>query len=260
MNRINAYDTRILRLSGNGELHVHVREGRKMVGTVIFVHGFIGNGIENHRLFIRLADVFVGLGYRAILFDQYGSGYSDGEHQDVSMSTCREDLRTVIQWAEQEFGMPYGLVGQSAGSAIVLEMTGNQNEECIFRVMLNPAAGFDTWLLSRFGWDLNSDEPVLCARPKGVMVSRTYIEELLVWDWLGVLGKSSIPTLIVASGDDELKSDEVAREAAERLGQTASVKFVPRANHTYTCQPCAERSMHEIVRSWVGRCASEWEI
>ncbi len=256
MSHSAANDVRVSRLSGSGQLHIHVRErqpGRGM--PVIFVHGFIGDGAENHRLFIRLADVFVNMGFCALLFDQYGSGYSDGEHKDVCLATCREDILTVIQWAVTEYGPHYGLVAQSVGSAVVLEMAEGMISECEFRIMLNPAARFNEWLLERYGWHAamgdGSTEDVLCAQSKGVMVAKRYVEELLSWDWLNVLQESKIPTLIVASGDDELRSDDVAREAGARLGTATDVRYVAGANHTYSCQPHEEHCMHKLVEEWV---------
>lgn len=58
-----------------GILH-SVDDGERKPGVVLF-HGFTGNKIEPHRLFVKIARKLASIGINVLRFDFYGSGDSE---------------------------------------------------------------------------------------------------------------------------------------------------------------------------------------
>lgn len=202
---MNSYHYRIQK-NDKSHLHIFIKPSHipNTNKTIIFVHGFLGEGCENHRMFIRVAEALNKIGLTCILYDQKGCGYSDGDYQDVRLIDIKEDLYTVTNWAKNFFQGDIGFLGQSLGSALIFSMTEILAPN--FIVAINPAAKFDNWLSHRYNWDLSSDETLFCAFPKGIFVSRDFINDLIEWEWVNQLNINSIPTLIVASTKDEIDS------------------------------------------------------
>src|SRR5437588_10367065 len=85
----------------------------------IFSHGFSAYGAEATRLFIRLSNTLLALGYASILFDYRGSGYSDLDFEDMTFDTEFADLNAVVNFARETFPKhQIALLGVSFGCAV----------------------------------------------------------------------------------------------------------------------------------------------
>lgn len=219
--------------------------------NIIFVHGFLGDGIENHRMFIKVADALNEIGYTCFLFDQTGCGYSDGDYSDVRLETLKKDLTEVIKWVKQTFAGEIALLGQSLGSALALAMI--SKVEVKFAIAINPAAHFDKWLSKRYNWDIDSENNVFCAIPKGIFVSRQLIDDLINWEWIDELSNSTIPVLIVCSTNDGIGSYEVSKESSVKLGIMSTITTIYNADHSFTNQPQLENYAIKIIVDWLNR-------
>lgn len=237
-----------------GHIHVCVKHPKKLLfhaKTIIFVHGFLGEGIENHRMFIRIAEKLNEEGFTCILFDQYGCGYSDGDYKDVLLKDLKMDLEDVTIWAKKTFGEIIGYLGQSVGSALILSMEKVLKPK--FQICINPAAGFNRWLLQRYNWDLSKEQEYFYAYPKGILVSRCFLLDLINWDWIKDISiVSNVPTLLVVSGDDEINSVENAM-IVKKMKQNTEIVSIPKANHSFICQRELEKLATEYIANWLNK-------
>jgi len=218
---------------------------------VVFVHGFLGEGVENHRMFIRVAERFVAAGMNCVLFDQKGCGYSDGDYEDVCLSDMRADLEAVAQWARRQVGSIIGLFGQSVGTALCLESAQTHPERYRFVIGLNPVPEANKWMLSRYHWDLRTDVQTYLALPKGIYVSRELLSDLVTWDWIASVYQTRTPTLLLAGTDDDLDSVATAKVVAARLGEMASLVELPGGTHSFVGQRELESLAVDSAISWL---------
>ena len=86
---------------------------------VIVCHGFTGSK-EGRGQALAMGEKLALLGYGTLLFDFAGSGESDGEDRDRTLSGQVEDLAAVVEWARREGFGSIILTGRSFGGSTVL--------------------------------------------------------------------------------------------------------------------------------------------
>jgi uncharacterized protein len=85
-------------------------------GTVIFFHGFTGEKSE----MLERADVFLKLGYNALLVDFRSSGGSEGHQTTVGFKEA-EDVKASFDYVQKQGEKSIYLFGTSMGAAAVLK-------------------------------------------------------------------------------------------------------------------------------------------
>lgn len=86
---------------------------------VIVCHGFRGRKENRDRIF-GLAQRLNQIGYGVIAFDFLGSGDSDGDFADISLSGQADDLKVIIDYVCTKYSLPVFLLGRSFGGSTVL--------------------------------------------------------------------------------------------------------------------------------------------
>lgn len=237
----------------DGYLHVCVKYPSRQYfqpQNIIFVHGFLGEGVENHRMFIRIAENLNKEGFTCFLFDQYGCGYSDGDYKDVQLRDLKKDIEDVTVWVRRRFGGIIGFLGQSVGAALVLSMS--EEMKAKFQICINPAAYFNKWLAKRYNWNIKGDEDYYYAMPKGILVSKRFIMDLINWQWIDeVAMQHSIPTLIIAATDDDINSEFTAKIVKNKLRNSVNIVPIEGANHSFIGQRELEELMMNHIIMWI---------
>lgn len=86
---------------------------------VIICHGFRGKK-ENNSKICSFAEKLNPLGFGVLAFDFSGSGESDGDFSDITLSGQVEDLSAVIDYSHKTLGRPILLLGRSFGGSTIL--------------------------------------------------------------------------------------------------------------------------------------------
>lgn len=95
--------------------------GRRGSPGVIFFHGFTGDRMESHWLFVKCSRALAQAGMASLRFDFYGSGESEGKFREVTLQGEISDARAAIEYFRRQKGIDatrLGLVGLSLGGAI----------------------------------------------------------------------------------------------------------------------------------------------
>lgn len=107
---------------------LHLPEGAGQAPGIIMVHGFTGQRIEAHRLFVRAARAMAAAGIAVLRFDCRGSGESEGEFVDMTISGEIADARTALDWLaarpEVDAGR-LGVLGLSLGGCVAACLAGS---------------------------------------------------------------------------------------------------------------------------------------
>ena len=99
--------------------------GDKNSKVIILVHGATFGSLA----YEEYVNVFLENNYRVITYDQYGRGYSDRIHSDVSIELMEKQLKELIKHCEVEDVILYGV---SFGAAVVAKYAANNPENISF--------------------------------------------------------------------------------------------------------------------------------
>ncbi|GAE25481.1 peptidase S15 [Halalkalibacter wakoensis JCM 9140] len=89
--------------------------------TIIFVHGFVGSKVGEHRMFVKAANYFSNKGFVCFRFDFSGCGESEGDYKDVTISNQINELKSAIEYVSQLQEVDRNniiIIGHSLGGAL----------------------------------------------------------------------------------------------------------------------------------------------
>ena len=99
--------------------------GDKSNKVIVLVHGATFGSLA----YEEYINVFVENEYRVITYDQYGRGYSDRVHSDVSIELMEKQLKELIEHCEVDDVILYGV---SFGAAVAAKYAANNTENISF--------------------------------------------------------------------------------------------------------------------------------
>src|SRR5205823_2850841 len=98
---------------------------RRGTPAVIFFHGFTGDRMESHWIFVKCARALAAAGIASLRFDFYGSGESEGEFCEATWQSEIADARAAIDFLRRYRGIDrnrLGLLGLSLGGAVAADV------------------------------------------------------------------------------------------------------------------------------------------
>jgi uncharacterized protein len=88
---------------------------------VVFFHGFTGDRMESHWLFVKFSRALALAGVASLRFDFFGSGESEGEFQQATLESEIADAEDAVDFMRREGDIGsnrLGLLGLSLGKTI----------------------------------------------------------------------------------------------------------------------------------------------
>jgi len=86
---------------------------------LIICHGFRGRKENSGKIF-SFAERLNQAGYGVLAFDFSGSGESDGEFKNITLTGQASDLTCIIEYIQSKYNLPIILLGRSFGGTTVL--------------------------------------------------------------------------------------------------------------------------------------------
>lgn len=225
--------------------------------VVVMVPGFKGSCAN--KLFVYLSQHFVKMGYASFRFDPAGCGNSEGEEEDLTISTMHKDLGKAIQAVKLLDQALFGrisdslvLLGHSLGALIVFWRASLIPDGQKAIIALSPAidqqglipSWFTSYQLQVFkeGKDINT--------PKGI-VGAAYIKEALAKNWMESVSKVKAPTLIIHGGKDEDVPPNYAQAVYDQLGsEKKKLMIIQRADHKLKSREAKQVIIEETI-TWL---------
>ena len=227
---------------------LHVPEGISgKVPVVCMFHGFTGNRIETHFLFARLSQHLEKEGIASLRVDMGGSGESDGEFFDMTISKEVEDAKAILHYAQSLDFVDtnrIGLVGLSMGGVIASMAAGDCKEQVHALCLWAPACNMRQIFLGRD--TLNQDFTELSEAQKAEMMRRgwkdfsglalsvNYLADLESLDLLSRAAAYDKNVLILHGDKDAVvpisNSDKYLKAYAGR----AQLHVISGADHTFS--------------------------
>lgn len=242
----------------NEELHLHVTypfQNRNLdkFPCAILSHGFTVDGTESHRMFLKLANRLAMNGMIVINFDYRGSGYSDGEFEDLTVTREIEDLKAVVDYAVSMQKVDHDrivVIGQSLGSYISILALYNDKRIKAFVLWGTPVELYKKFY-NYFGkaWE---EKGVIC-QEKGFYLKKDFLVDFKKYDELLCISKIEQPILFIHAGNDEKNPVNVVRILFEKAKEPKTVEIIGGANHSFKCQKELEEKAIDKTTNWLSR-------
>jgi uncharacterized protein len=214
--------------------------------AVVLSHGFTGNRVEAHGLFVRAARAFTARGMAAVRFDFRGSGESDGEFHFMTVSREVEDLLSILAWLDGRKELNpsrTALLGFSLGG-LVATLAASRWKRAKGLCLWSPLADLSGWIRTKV--DLAAVErlpPDGYVELWGNRVGKQFITEAAAFPPIHDIALSPLSTLVVHGTGDSV----VPLTDGELYARTfrADLRPIDGANHTYDL----ERWQMELLRT-----------
>ncbi|WP_430412313.1 alpha/beta hydrolase [Kordia sp.] len=242
-----------LQVSFNEALHLQVRDSAKGKNKplIIFSHGFMINGLENHRLFMKIAKSLNSLGYSTLLFDYRNCGYSDGDFNDFRASKAVIDLVKVSKWGinNSTNNGKVSIISQSLGTLITIKAIEKINELVDNIVLLNLSGNNEKRYPKVFGMKILDKETFLF--PKGYKVNPEMFFDIFEFNTLELIKFIKSPILFVNSGKDNIGDLDVSRKGIESSINPKNKRvIIKNANHFFSGNDQVMCHLINLIQKW----------
>lgn len=202
---------------------------------VVVCHGFRG-GKENGGRIHHFADRLNQRGIAVLAFDFSGSGASEGDFVNLTLSRQADDLKAVVDYACAQFTVPIILLGRSfGGSTVIVEGAGDKRISgfILWSTPIFMAETFSAMMPDEYNRMQNGQVVAVCDDFGSYELGPELAADFARHDMDGYLQAiGNRPVLIIQAEDDEVVSPENARYMQKRLGN-ASLCMVPEAGHRF---------------------------
>ena len=212
------------------------RLGKRGAPGVVFFHGFTGDRMESHWLFVKCARALAHAGIASLRFDFYGSGESDGDFRQVTMQGEISDALVAVKFFGRQQGIDrtrLGLIGLSMGGAIAANVAVPSKARALvlWAALAHPAhlhkIAERTTTLVPGGNGLREY--------KAHAISPGFLENMDKVDPVKSIARFTHPTLIIHPERDEYLPLSHPRDFFNAVASvTKQELIVPGADHTFT--------------------------
>lgn len=233
-----------------GMYHYPDQEG--IYPTVILFHGFTGNKLEPHRIFLKLSHRLTAEGLAVIRFDFSGSGESDGDFAEMTFSLEVLEAQEILKFVRvlpSTDSDRIGIVGLSMGGAIASILAGT-NPSVVKALVLWSAAGINTikdlkhWKETQEDFPRNERGQIDLG---GLWLNEHFFTDLANWDAYETVNKYPGPALILQGTGDKIVPPETAEQYRKTMEERAKLIYIPEADHTYNSHVWEEQVLAETT-------------
>ena len=216
---------------------VHSPVSTQPAPGVVLCHGFTGNKAEAHFLFTKLARRLCGEGIAVLRFDFRGSGDSEGDFRDMTVSGEILDAHAAVEFLADRPEVDrsrIGILGLSLGGCVAACTAGDLSlvkATVLWSAVSEPEMQF----ASRRG-DPTSDTVEI---PGGHVLGRALFDELPGINPVASISRTKGPVLVVHGSDDASVDTYAARHYCTELkkaGVTCELAIIDGADHTYASE------------------------
>jgi hypothetical protein len=222
-------------------------------GVVMF-HGFTGDRMESHWIFVKCSRALAEEGIASFRFDFSGSGESDGDFREVTVRGEIAEGRAAVEFFRGQNGIDaehVGLLGFSMGGAVAAALAPSLEVQAL--VLWSALA--HTARLRELMVKLTKPIP---GKPAAVEydareISVRFMDDALKVEPIRHLKQYKGPTLILHPGKDESVPASHARDFYRACGaKTKDLVVIPGADHVFTSLAW-EREVITRTVEWFGR-------
>jgi esterase/lipase len=246
---------------------IFANEGQKIVGilhvpnkqnppAIIMCHGFTGTKGDIHDKLYKAAEKLCKNGFAVLRFDFRGSGESEGEFVNVTISSEVSDLKAAIKFMKNQGYERIGVVGSSLGGAIAI-IGYDKNVKTM--VLWNPVTNLrQTFVNSGFipkenverleknGFVIFKDD----YKGKEFKIGKKFWKEFETLDLGKYLKKVKCPVLFLHGNKDTITPLSQSENAMKIIGsKIKELKIINGAEHGFH-NPSHEKQVIHFTLNW----------
>ena len=227
--------------SRNSELRgmLHMPENiNGKIPLVILFHGFCGNKMGPHFIFVKLSRLLERNGIASIRFDFAGSGESDGDFINMTLGTELEDANNILDYVKTlDFvdKNKIGIVGLSMGGAVASMLAGDRKNDIQTMCLWAPAGNMGEIILDKH-YIANNYEKYrrqgyfdIEGLPLGTGFVDN-IKDIKIYEKASAYDKRS---LLIHGDEDDIVLLSASERYIEIFGDSSELKVISGANHTF---------------------------
>ncbi len=218
--------------------------------TVIILHGFTGNKLGNSFFYVRISKEFVKRGFKVFRFDFTGSGESDGNFEDMTLTSELDDLDSIWEYVKNHdmvMGNKIYMIGHSMGGLITTLTASTYNPDKV--VLLAPANDMNS-LIENMLLEMEKKENrrLESVKHQGFILKRKFLEDLKRYNPYVKAKKYSNPVLIFLGDKDPIITLESCQKTKEAFGKNADLKIVEGGDHSFVDYDIRTDMIEEIIK------------
>ncbi|MDQ0205793.1 alpha/beta hydrolase family protein [Alkalicoccobacillus murimartini] len=245
----------------SGALQLPTKKASDRYPVVLFVHGFVGSKVGEHRLFVKASRFFAEQGYASFRFDFSGCGESSGDYRNLTLSKQLDELFAIIQYIKDQ---PYvdpdniTLVGHSLGGA-VSALTAEKADIKSLILWSAVAEPYEDIV------QITGKAAVNTAKKEGVYdyhgfeISHSFFQDLRKHHPLQAISTFQGDVLIIHASEDEDVPVKHAEAYAKSTTRPGIPHYIHHANHTFASTSW-ENLLFEKTNDWLKDRASSFII
>ncbi len=223
------------------------------IPMALIFHGFTGNKMEPHFIFVKLSRRLEKAGIASLRFDFLGSGESDGEFKDMTLSGEVEDAKTILNYSKTlDFVDPNRIfvVGLSMGGAVASMLAGLHPQDIAALCLWAPAGNMGQLIQERIryiedaGIDISSMEYFDMG---GNLIGKAFVHDVQSLDIFNIASSYEKQVLILHGDKDEAVPLKTSYRYLDAYGNKARLQVIKGADHTFNSREWEEEVLESTV-------------
>jgi len=238
-------------LSLRGMLHIPENISTKVPIVIIF-HGFAGNKMGPHFIFVKLSKLLESMGIASLRCDFAGSGESDGDFMDMTMGTELEDANNILNYVKTLSFVDnekIALLGLSMGGAIASMLAGKRKNDIRTLCLWAPAGNMSQVILSEH---YIADKYQEFRKQgyfdvEGLLLGTGFVDnvkDIKIYEKAAGYDKKS---LIIHGDKDNVVQLSASEKYIEIFGESSQLKIISGANHTFDKKEWEEQVIENTI-------------
>lgn len=208
----------------------------KPVPAAVLFHGFTSNKLEKHRMFWKLSRALEEQGIASFRFDFLGSGESDGDFEEMTVSGEIEEAHAVLDYVRSRPEIDAGrvmLLGMSMGGLVASVVAGERPQEVAKLALLCAAGDIKAVFGPQMAYYLKHPD-LRVVDWDGNLVGRGFAEDVMALDpFERAKGYDGDVLLVHGTKDPTVPFETSEMYKARCYGERAVIHPIEGANHTF---------------------------
>lgn len=225
--------------------------------AILMCHGLAGNKIGRYRSYVTAASELVKKGFTVLRFDYRGSGDSEGETQDMTVTSAVSDTLEALNFLKED---PFvdtdriGLFGRSFGGAIALQAASKfpVKSVALWAPIFHAKEWEELWKQVQTQ-SLSPEKMDDFKRVNGQLLGNAFWTELFAMDIAKTLDKIQDKPLLHIHGEKDtvvpLIHASKYREARNQAKGLTNFILLPTGDHDFSSSKNLKTAIEETV-SW----------
>lgn len=224
-------------LTLRGMLHIPEKvEGK--IPIVCMFHGFTGDKLGSHFMFVRLSRLLENKGIATLRFDFIGSGESDGDFVDMTLTKELEDAKLILSYAKSlDFADTdrIGVLGFSMGGAVASMLAGEYKDNIKSLCLWAPAGNMaEIATNGKSKDDIEKVRKIGCYDLDGYLIGINFIDDLLSLNIFDRSASYDKNVLLIHGTEDTSVPFSTSEKYLEIYETRGVLHSINGANHTFT--------------------------